>query len=50
MLRAFPDMVPDRREALASLRVGLTKATARAKAAAKQAVKTGKNAMKKEDK
>ena len=50
LLRAFPDMVPDRREALASLRVGLTKATARAKAAAKQAVKTGKNAMKKEDK
>lgn len=47
LLRAFPDMVPDRREALASLRVGLTKATARAKAAAKQAVKTGKNAMKK---
>ena len=36
LLRAFPDMVPDRREALASLRVGLTKATARAKAAAKQ--------------
>lgn len=33
-----------------TLRVGLTKATARAKAAAKQAVKTGKNAMKKEDK
>ena len=32
------------------LRVGLTKATARAKAAAKQAVKTGKNAIKKEDK
>lgn len=50
LLRAFPDMVPDRREALASLRVGLTKATARAKAAAKQAVKTGKNAIKKEDK
>lgn len=50
LLWAFPDMVPDRREALASLRVGLTKATARAKAAAKQAVKTGKNAMKKEDK
>ena len=50
LLRAFPDMVPDRREALASLRVGLTKATARAKAAAKQAVKTGKNVMKKEDK
>lgn len=50
LLRAFPDMVPDRREALTSLRVGLTKATARAKAAAKQAVKTGKNAMKKEDK
>ena len=45
LLRAFPDMVPDRREALASLRVGLTKATARAKAAAKQAVKTGKNMM-----
>ena len=50
LLRAFPDMVPDRREALASLRVGLSKATARAKAAAKQAVKTGKNVMKKEDK
>ena len=50
LLRAFPDMVPDRREALASLRVGLTKVTARAKAAAKQAVETGKSAMKKEDK
>ena len=50
LLHAFPDMVPDRREALASLRIGLGKATARAKAAAKQAVETGKNVIKKEEK
>lgn len=50
LLHAFPDMVPDRKEALASLRAGLNSAAARAKAAARQAVETGKSAVKKEEK
>lgn len=50
LLRAFPDMVPDRKEALASLRTALNNVTTRAKAAAKQAVETGKNAVKREEK
>ena len=50
LLLAFPDMVPDRKEAFDSLRTVLNNVTARAKAAAKQAVETGKNAVKREEK
>lgn len=46
LLSAFPDMVPDRQEALAALRTVRNNFTARAKAAARQA----KDAVKREEK
>lgn len=47
LLRAFPDMVPDRREALAALRTHLFNVTAKARARARQAVETGIRAVRK---